>query len=96
MKRNLKVGKRLASGIDFRVLSEADLDDIHAATLEVLWKTGIFVEGEEALDIFAESRANVDFNSKIVKIPPYLLEDAVTSAPEIVLLAGREPQNDVL
>lgn len=96
MKRNFKVGKRHGRGIEFRVLSDDELDDIHAATLEVLWKTGVFVEDEEAIQIFADGGAIVDGEKKIVKLPPHLIEDAVQSAPEIVLLAGRDPKNDLM
>ena len=35
------------------MLSDDELHDIIAATLEILWKTGIFVEDEEALELFA-------------------------------------------
>ncbi len=96
MKRNFKTGKRHGRGIEFRVFSEAELGDIHAATLEVLWKTGVYVEDEGAIEMFADGGANVDLESKIVKIPPFMVEDAVNSAPEIILLAGRDPKNDIL
>jgi trimethylamine--corrinoid protein Co-methyltransferase len=96
MRRNLKAGKRYGRGLDFRVLSEEEINDIHSATLEVLWKTGVFVEDEEALEIFDGGGAFVDRKTKIVKIPPHLVVDAVQSAPEIVLMAGRDPRNDFL
>ncbi len=96
MKRNIKAGKRYGKGLEFNVFTRGELDDIHAATLEVLWKTGVFVEDEQALDIFDGGGASVDPKTKIVKIPPSLVEDAVQSAPEVVLLAGRNPKNDML
>ena len=95
MKRNFKVGKRHGRGLEFNVFTEDELNDIHAATLEVMWKTGVFVEEEEALEIFDGGGAIVDPISKIVKIPPSLVEDAIQSAPEIVLLAGRDPKDDM-
>ena len=96
MRRNIKTGKRYGRGLEFNVFTQDELEDIHAATLEVLWKTGVFVEDQEALDIFDGGGAHVDPKTKIVKIPPNLVEDAVQSAPEIVLLAGRDPKNDIL
>ncbi|MBU8911221.1 MAG: trimethylamine methyltransferase family protein [Desulfobacterales bacterium] len=96
MKRHPKVGKRSGSGLAFQVLSNDAMHDIHAASLEILGKTGIFVEDEEALDLFASGGAAVDSLTKTVKIPPSMVEDAVQSAPEIVTLAGRTPENDLL
>ncbi len=96
MKRNVKAGKRYGKGLEFNVFTDDELNDIHAATLEVLWKTGMFVEDEEALEIFDGGGAHIDPKTRIVKIPPNLVEDAVQSAPEIVLLAGRNPKDDML
>ena len=96
MKRNIKAGKRYGRGLEFNVLTKEELDDIHAATLEVLWKTGVFVEDEEAVEIFHGGGAVIDPKKKIVKIPGYLVENAVQSAPEVVLMAGRDPKDDFL
>ncbi len=96
MKRNIRAGKSENGGVAFSVLSDADMDRIHAATLEVLWKNGVFVEDEEAMEVFDGGGATVDPKTKIVKIPPYLLEEAVSSAPETVVLAGRNPDRDVV
>ncbi len=96
MKRNIYAGKKQSGGVSFSVLSDDELDRIHASTLEVLWKTGIFVEDEEAFEIFDGGGAIVDAEAKIVKIPPHVLEDAVDSAPEIVILAGRNSENDMV
>lgn len=75
-------------------LKESEVEQIHAATLTVLQKTGIFVETEEALRIFADAGAEVDFETKVVKIPPQLVENAIATAPESILMAGRDPQKD--
>ena len=42
------------------VLSQGDLDAIHAETLKVLEQTGVFVEDGEALDIFSDGGAMVE------------------------------------
>jgi trimethylamine--corrinoid protein Co-methyltransferase len=94
MKRSIQAGKQESGGVSFSILSHADLDQIHAATLEILWKNGIFVEDKEALEIFDGGGATVNPKTKIVKIPPHVLEDAVNSAPEIFVMAGRVPEND--
>jgi len=96
MRRNIVAGRQAAGGLGFSVLSDDDLDRIHAATLEVMCKTGIFVEDEEALEVFDGGGIAVDRKAKSAKIPPHVLEDAVRSAPEVVVLAGRNPENDIV
>ena len=76
-------------------LTKDTLDDIHQATLEVLEKTGIFIETDEALGVFDGAGAEIDRTHKIVKIPPQVVEDAIASAPSEILLAGRDARHDV-
>jgi trimethylamine--corrinoid protein Co-methyltransferase len=96
LKRNIHAGKRLSAGFSLNIFSGDELYEIHLATLEVLAKTGLFVEGEEALDILDGGGASVNRKSKMVKFPPYLVEDAIRSAPSKILLAGRNPKNDIV
>lgn len=77
-------------------LNDSQVEQIHAATLTVMEKTGIFVETEEAREIFTDAGADVDHRTGIAKIPPKLVEDAISSAPESILMAGRDPQKDCL
>ncbi len=77
-------------------LTPPELDDIHGATLKVLYFSGIRVFSREALEIMAEGGADVDFATCTVRIPPYMVEDAIESAPSYVILAARDPRHDVL
>jgi len=86
--------KTAARGLN--MLSTKDYRDIHLATMQVLDTTGIFVEDPQALEIFGSCGASVDKNSKIVKLPAGIVEDAIRSAPEQVMLAGRNPDRDIL
>lgn len=92
----MHAGKRQSGGFSLNIFSDDELYEIHLATLEVLQKTGIFVEDQEALDIFDGGGAVVDPENKMVKIPPYLVEDAVRSAPPKLNLAGRNAKNDIV
>ncbi len=94
--RNLQPGKGVTQGLGLNSFSDDELYDIHLATLEVLEKAGLFIETDEALDLFDGCGAEVDRATKIVKIPPYLVEDAIRSAPSKILLAGRDPSHDKL
>jgi trimethylamine--corrinoid protein Co-methyltransferase len=78
------------------LLSIKNCQDIHLATLQVLEKTGIFVEDQAARELFGSSGARVDEKKSIVKFPAALVEDAIESAPANVTLCGRIPRHDVL
>jgi trimethylamine---corrinoid protein Co-methyltransferase len=82
--------------LNLHILNPEDLDMIHDSTLNVLEKTGLFIENDLALACFEEGGAIVDHVKKIVKIPPRLVEDAIQSAPSKVLLAGRDPKHDLV
>jgi trimethylamine---corrinoid protein Co-methyltransferase len=86
----------LRPSLTFTVLSEADLDDVHAATLEVLEHTGVFVEDDEALGIFAAGGCRADRETRVVRIPPHVVEEALKSCPRSVRLCGRDPARDVV
>ena len=94
MKRNLHAGKRHSGGFRMDPFTEDELYEIHLATIEVLEKTGVFVEDKEAREIFDGGGAIVDEKNKIVKIPAHVLEDAIRSAPQKLILCGRDPKND--
>jgi trimethylamine--corrinoid protein Co-methyltransferase len=92
--RNFHPGRHRSQGLGLNSFTDDELYDIHLATLEVLEKTGIYIETDEALDVFDGAGAHVDRENRIVKMPPYLVEDAIRSAPSKILLAGRNPHND--
>jgi len=96
LKRNLHAGKRLSGGLSLNVFTEDEIKDIHLATLEVLQHTGLFVEEEDALAVFDGAGCRIDKQKKIVKIPPFVVEEAVRSAPSKLFLAGRNPKNDFI
>ena len=63
------------------VLSQGDLDAIHAETLNVLEQTGVFVEDDEALDIFADGGASIDRETGLVRLPGEVVEAAIAACP---------------
>lgn len=96
MKRNFEPGRKITAGLSLNILSEDELNEIHLGTLEVLSETGVFVEDEEAMDRFEKGGARVDRDTRIVKIPPHVVEDAIRSAPPKVVLYGRDPKHDIV
>jgi trimethylamine--corrinoid protein Co-methyltransferase len=84
------------TGLHMDILSDRELDELHDSTLQVLDKTGIFIENTAAMDCFEAAGARVDRQGGIVRIPPSLVEKAIQSAPSKVLLAGRDPKHDLV
>jgi trimethylamine--corrinoid protein Co-methyltransferase len=91
---NKRSDKLYSQGLSLNGLTDDELGDIHQATLDVLQNTGVFIETDEALEVFDGAGAEIDRQNKIVKIPPQLVEDAIQSAPSKILLAGRDPKHD--
>jgi len=84
------------SGLGLSIFSDDELAELHRATLDVLENSGLMVLNDEAQDIFYSHGCKVDKKTNIVKIPPYMVEEAIRSAPSKVLLAGRNPEYDVV
>ncbi|MGD8519668.1 MAG: trimethylamine methyltransferase family protein [Desulfobacterales bacterium] len=78
------------------LLTQNNYRDIHLATLKVLENTGVFVEDRQAREVFGSCGARVDEKNNTVKLPPSMVEDAIQSAPAQVMLAGRNPDRDIL
>lgn len=75
------------------VLSEAEIKRIHAASLEILEKTGIRVDHPEALDLLAKHGAKVDAAAQTAKLPPPLVEACIASTPKTFDLYDRNGAN---
>ena len=72
----------------FRVLSDAQVEEIHLATLEISEWVGVSVPDAEALELLDGTGAEV-VGGERVRIPAFLVEKAVSSAPKRVVLANR-------
>jgi len=96
VRRNLHAGKRQSGGLSLNIFTREELDEIHFATLEVLEHTGLLIDNDEALEMFHGAGARVDKQKRIVKMPPFIVEDAIRSAPSKLFLAGRNPKNDFI
>ena len=96
MKRNLQAGRPSSGGLSLNVFTEAELQDIHLGSLEVLERTGVWVEADDALDLFSDGGCIIDRETRMVRIPPYLVEDAIRSSPPKSFLCGRNPEMDIV
>jgi len=92
--KGIRSGHKALVGCGLGLLSDDEVDELHRATLHILERTGILVLDDEAQEIFCAHGCDVDKETNIVKIPSYLVEDAIRLSPSQVLLAGRNPKND--
>jgi len=72
-----------------RMLSDAQLAEIHDASLEILRRTGVRIRDDEALGLLREAGCEVS-DSDLVKIPAAVVEDALDRAPSRIVLYGRD------
>jgi trimethylamine--corrinoid protein Co-methyltransferase len=96
MIRGLRAGYQQLAGFSVNIFTDDELASIHQATLNVLERTGLMVMNEEAQEIFYSYGCKVDKAKGIVKVPPYIVEEAIKSAPSEVLLAARDPNYDYI
>lgn len=75
------------------VISDDQIEQIHQATLEVLERTGVQIAHPRALELLDGAGARVDGNR--VRIPAWLVEDAIRQAPSRVVLGSRNSERQV-
>ena len=73
----------------FRLLSDSQIEELHLATLQILERTGVAFDCQEAIDLLGDAGADVS-NPDRVKIPSYLVEQALRTAPKTITLYTRE------
>ena len=77
-------------------LTQTQVETLHQAILDVLWKTGVRVEWRPALEIYAGAGCRVDFKNQIVQIPEQVLEQALQTTPAAFSLYGTSPTDEIL
>lgn len=76
-------------------LDTEQLDNLQDATLRVLENTGVQFPSEKALSIFVDHGAEVDIDTKVVKIPRDLVKKAMSTLPRYPILGARNPDFDL-
>ena len=74
----------------FEVLSSEEIQQIHAASMEVLATVGVKCDYAMARQIFAKAGASVDEASGSVRIPEKLVMQAIANAPKSFRLYGAD------
>lgn len=82
-------------GRTLEILSQEELAAVHQATLDVLEEPGVLIKSQRALKILEAAGAKVDNGRQIARLPRFLVEEAIRTAPYAVTLCGRDPRHDV-
>ncbi len=78
----------------YQILSEQDLEKIHATSLSVMKNYGVRVYGKEAKEIYQNAGCIVDEDSGLIRFPEDLVNDAISKTPAHYTMCGRNPKND--
>jgi len=78
------------------LLTQAQLETLQRGTLRLLDEVGVHFPSQRALEIFADHGAQVDWETETVRIPPDLVQKAMSTAPRSFVLGGREERFDLL
>ncbi len=73
----------------FHILSDKQIEDLHFATLQILERAGVAFECQEAINILGDAGADVS-NPNRVKIPSFMVEQALRTTPKMITLYTRE------
>jgi len=95
MKANQYPGKTGLNGLKLEVFSDSDIEAVDLATREVLNTYGVQVSDDEAMKIFEDAGCDVDFATKMVKIPDFVINKALAAAPKQFYIYGRDEKNTV-
>jgi len=78
----------------FTILGDQEVEKIHCSSLEILERTGIIVEHSEALKALEKVGVRVDWNKKLARFPPYVIEEYVGKSPPHFVQSGRNRRFD--
>jgi trimethylamine--corrinoid protein Co-methyltransferase len=71
-----------------RILDKDEIEQIHGATLNLLSEYGVKVESEDAITIFKQNGAEIDYDNQIVKIPEELIIEMIKKVPNSFKIHG--------
>jgi trimethylamine--corrinoid protein Co-methyltransferase len=80
----------------WELLTSSQLEALKRGTLHLLEEVGVHFPSRRALEILADHGARVDMAEEIARMPPDLVERAMSTAPRSFVLGGREERLDLL
>jgi len=94
MKGDVDIVMRGIRGGMIRPLSRSDIKMIDGASLEILDRVGLRIQSKRIIDIFKNGGADV--NEDRVRIPEYMVREALSKVPRKIVLGGRTEAKDLL
>jgi trimethylamine--corrinoid protein Co-methyltransferase len=79
----------------FRLLTEDQIEEIVSSSMELLERVGVEIHEETAVSILKKSGA-VSSDNLLVKIPSAMVRQALATAPNRIVLAGRDGKRQVV
>jgi trimethylamine--corrinoid protein Co-methyltransferase len=81
--------------VKMELLTQAELERIKSGTLQILQDVGVHFPSKQALKVFASHGATVDMETRIVRLQPELVLEAMSRAPRSYTLSGRMDGTDI-
>lgn len=78
--------------LQFRVLSDRQIQQVYYASLDCLNRTGVKVMNAQARELLLAAGARLADDDLRVRIPAPIIQDAVAASPRTFTLWGRDPQ----
>ncbi len=75
------------------VLQPDDIEEVYSATMEVLERTGVKISHPRVLELLDGAGARVD--TDVVRIPDWMVKDALRKAPSRIVLGNRGGERSV-
>ncbi len=75
-------------------LTEAEINQIHEASLEILWERGMRITHKGALEMLTGAGAQYNEKTGMVKFPPDLVEKCLATVPEQFTIGSRNGEQD--
>jgi trimethylamine--corrinoid protein Co-methyltransferase len=80
----------------YKVLSDEQVDAIHEASLDILERTGIRFDSEDAIKRLLKAGASRHSTRKgVITFPRSLIEDAIRKVPKHGTFCARDPKQDI-
>lgn len=76
------------------LLTDQQVEQVHAASLEILERTGVLVRHEKARAIFQKHGCHVDGQTQLVKFPPRVVDEFRRMMPATFSFLGRDSRFD--
>jgi trimethylamine--corrinoid protein Co-methyltransferase len=78
------------------LLSEDEVQTIHATSLKILEEVGVQIDNENALKLLADAGANIEYEKKLALIPKSLIQEALKKVPSEFRLYGLDGSQELL